>query len=38
MKVEKDEAFMEAMANGQAEVYEKIMGFAGVLDDEETED
>jgi uncharacterized ferredoxin-like protein len=34
MKVEKDEAFMEAMANGQAEVYEKIMQFAGVLEDE----
>jgi uncharacterized ferredoxin-like protein len=37
MKVEKDEAFMESIANGQAEVYEKIMGFAGVLDDEEAE-
>jgi uncharacterized ferredoxin-like protein len=34
MKVEKDEDLMEAMANGQAEVYEKIMGFAGVLEDE----
>jgi len=31
-----DEDFMEAMAQGQAEVYEKIMGFAGVLDDEES--
>jgi uncharacterized ferredoxin-like protein len=37
MKVEQDEDLMEAMANGQAEVYEKIMGFAGVLDDEESE-
>lgn len=37
MKVEEDEAFMEAQAQGQAEVYEKIMGFAGVLDDEESE-
>jgi uncharacterized ferredoxin-like protein len=35
MKVEQDEAFVEAMAQGQAEVYEKIMGFAGVLEDED---
>jgi len=34
MKIEKDEAFMQAMAEGQAEVYEKIMGFAGVLEEE----
>jgi uncharacterized ferredoxin-like protein len=37
MKVEKDEALMEAMAQGQAEVYEKIMGLAGVLPDDESE-
>jgi uncharacterized ferredoxin-like protein len=37
MKVEQDQDFMEAMAQGQAEVYEKIMGFAGVLEDEESE-
>jgi len=36
MKVEQDEAFMEAMAQGQAEVYEKIMSYAGVLEEEET--
>jgi len=36
MKIEQDEAFMEAMAQGQAEVYEKIMGFAGVLEDEDS--
>jgi uncharacterized ferredoxin-like protein len=36
MKVEQDEAFMEAMAQGQAEVYEKIMGYAGVLEDEDS--
>ncbi len=35
MKVETDEAFIEAEANGQAEVYEKIMKLAGVLDDED---
>jgi uncharacterized ferredoxin-like protein len=36
MKIEQDEAFMEAMAQGQAEVYEKIMGYAGVLEEEES--
>jgi hypothetical protein len=35
MKVEQDPAFEEAMANGQAEAYEKIMQFAGVLDFDE---
>jgi uncharacterized ferredoxin-like protein len=38
MKVEKDEAYVETMAQGQAEVYEKIMGFAGVLEDKDSED
>jgi len=36
MKIEQDEAFMEAMAQGQAEVYEKIMGYAGVLEEEDS--
>jgi uncharacterized ferredoxin-like protein len=35
MKVEQDEAFEEAEAEGQAEVYRKIMKLTGVLDDEE---
>ncbi len=38
MKVETDEDFMAAEAEGQAEVYEKIMRLAGVLDDEEEDD
>jgi uncharacterized ferredoxin-like protein len=38
MKVEKDEVFMEAMAQGQADVYEKIMRYRGVLDDEDVPD
>lgn len=37
MKVEKDPAFMEALAENQAEVYQKIMESAGVTDDEESE-
>jgi uncharacterized ferredoxin-like protein len=35
MKMETDEPYMEAMAQGQAEVYEKIMDFAGVLPTED---
>jgi len=35
MKVEPDEEFIEAEAKGQAEVYEKIMKLAGVLDEDE---
>jgi uncharacterized ferredoxin-like protein len=38
MKVEKDEAFMEAMAQGQADVYEKIMRYRGVLDEDDVPD
>ena len=34
MKVEQDEDLVEAEANGLAKAYEKIMGYAGVLDDE----
>ena len=35
MKVEQDEAFVEAEADGLAKVYEKIMKYSGVLDDDE---
>ena len=35
MKVEQDENIVEAEANGLAKAYEKIMGYAGVLDDDE---
>jgi len=38
MKVETDEEFMAAEAEGQAQVYEKIMKIVGVLDDQEGED
>jgi uncharacterized ferredoxin-like protein len=37
MKVEKDGAFMESLDNTMAEAYEKIMRFAGVLDEEDSE-
>jgi hypothetical protein len=35
MKIEQDEALMDKLAQDQAEAYEKIMQFAGVLDEEE---
>ena len=34
MKIERDEAFEEKEADGLAKAYEKIMNYAGVLDDE----
>ncbi|MBT3367899.1 MAG: hypothetical protein HN416_12155 [Nitrospina sp.] len=35
MKIEQDENLVEAEADGLAKAYEKIMGYAGVLDDDE---
>ncbi len=35
MKVENDESFVERETDGLAKAYEKIMGYAGVLDDDE---
>lgn len=35
MKVEQDESFAEVDANSKAKAYEKIMRYAGVLDDDE---
>ena len=35
MKVEQDETFEEAEADGLAEVYKKIMKFTGALDEED---
>jgi hypothetical protein len=35
MKVVQDENIVEAEANGLAMAYEKIMKYAGVLDDDE---
>ncbi|MFZ0930468.1 MAG: DUF2148 domain-containing protein [Syntrophobacteraceae bacterium] len=35
MKIEQDEALMEKLTQDQADAYQKIMQFAGVLDEEE---
>lgn len=35
MKIEQDEALVEKLAQDQANAYEKIMEYSGVLDEQE---
>ena len=35
MKIEPDETFVQRETDGLAKAYEKIMNYAGVLDDDE---